>query len=219
MSLKDRDYWLRLVSREEYALVLDFMPRGNPTDPHHPSHRDRPIAQALGCKYFTLVEFHPKPGITVAIEEKVYIGFSRREFRDKVAYVWGEPITYEDLTAIAKSNLPSAVQRLVLDLEKEFTKFFNIAPPLTIKFHTLELIPGIGKKTLWVILDERARGAFKDFNDIRNRVKGFDPVKALTERLLSELRGIERYYLFAHPPKGITTAVYLDYLSKLYGER
>lgn len=219
MSSRDRDYWLRLVSREEYALVLDFMPRGNPTDSHHPSHRDRPIAQAMGCRYFTLVEFHPKPGVSVAIDERVYIGFLRRELRDKVAYVWGEPIAYEDLTAIAKSNLPTAVQRLVLDLEREFTRFFNIAPPLTIKLHTLELIPGIGRKTLWVILDERARGEFKDFGDIRSRIKGFDPVKALSERILSELRGAERYYLFVHPPKGITTAVYLDYLSKLYGER
>ncbi|MEM1623049.1 MAG: DUF655 domain-containing protein [Sulfolobales archaeon] len=219
MSFRERDYWLRLVSREEYALVLDFLPRGNPADPHHPSHRDRPIAQALGCKYFTLVEFHPKPGVSLAIEERVYIGFSRKELRDKVAYVWGEPIAYDDLTAIAKSNLPSAVQRLILEMEREFTKFFNIAPPLTIKFHTLELIPGIGKKTLWVVLDERSRGEFKDFNDIKNRVKGFDPLKALTERVISELKGTERYYLFVHPPKAAATAVYLDYLSKLYGEK
>lgn len=205
-----------MVSREDYALVLDFMPRGNPADPHHPSHRDRPIAQAIGCRFFTLVEFHPKLGISVAIDEKVYIGFSRRELRDKVAYVWGEPVAYEDLTAIAKSNLPVLVQKLVLELEREFTKFFNIAPPLTIKLHTLELLPGIGKKTLWAILDERARGEFKDFTDIKTRIKGFDPVKALTERILSELRGAERYYLFAHPPKGAAAAVYLDYLSKLY---
>ncbi|MCS7099743.1 MAG: DUF655 domain-containing protein, partial [Sulfolobales archaeon] len=125
MSLKDRDYWLRLVSREDYALVLDFLPRGNPVDPHHPSHRDRPIVQAVGCRYFTLVEFHPKPGVSIVIEEKVYIGFARRELRDKVAYVWGEPIAYEDLTAIARSNLPSAIQKIILEFEKEFTKFFN----------------------------------------------------------------------------------------------
>ena len=218
MGSRDRDYWLRLVSREEYAIVLDFMPRGNPADPHHPSHRERPIAQAVGCKYFTLVEFHPRPGASLAIDEKVYIGFSRRELRDKVAYVWGEPVLYDDLTAIAKSNLPTAVQRIVVELEKAFVRFFNTAPPLTIKLHTLELIPGVGKKTLWLILDERGRGEFKDFADIRTRVKGFDPVRALTERILSEIRGAERYYLFVHPPKNATAATYLDYLSKLYGE-
>ncbi|MCX8184223.1 MAG: DUF655 domain-containing protein [Sulfolobales archaeon] len=219
MSFKDKDYWLRLVSREDHALVLDFMPRGNPVDTHHPSHRDRPIAQAVGCRYFTLVEFHPKSGVSITIEERVYIGFTRRELRDKVAYVWGEPIAYEDLTAIAKSNLPLAIQKIILDLEKEFTKFFNTAPSLTIKLHVLELIPGIGKKTLWVILEERAREEFKDFADIKNRIKGFDPVKALTERILNELRGVERYYLFAHPPKGVATAAYLDYLSRLYIEK
>lgn len=219
MSLKDKHYWLRLVSREDYVIVLDFMPRGNPADGHHPSHRERPIAQAVGCRYFTLVEFHPKPGASIAIDERVYIGFSRRELRDKVVYVWGEPILYDDLTAIAKSNLPTALQRLVLELEKVFVKFFNIAPPLTIKLHTLELIPGVGKKTLWMILDERNRGEFKDFADLRSRIKGFDPVKALTERILSEIRGAERYYLFVHPPKNVTVATYLDYLSKLYSEK
>ncbi len=219
MSSRDRDYWRRLVSREEYALVLDFMPRGNPTDHHHPSHRERPIAQAIGCRYFTLLEFHPKPGVDVAIGEKLYVGFSRRELRDKVSFVWGEPILYDDLTSIAKSNLPTAIQSIVLELEKEFTTFFNIAQPLTIKLHMLELIPGVGKKTLWVILEERSREPFKNFADIRNRVKGFDPQKAVVERILSELRGSERYYLFVHPPRNVATAVFLDCLSKLYGEK
>lgn len=207
------------MSREEYALVLDFMPRGNPADPHHPSHRERPIAQAIGSRYFTLLEFHPKTGVDVAIGEKVYVGFLRRELRDKVSYVWGEPILYDDLTAIAKSNLPVVVQGIVLELEKEFTAFFNMAQPLTIKLHTLELVPGVGKKTLWVILEERNREPFKNFADIKSRVKGFDPQKAIAERILSELRGGERYYLFVHPPKNVATAVYLDYLSKLYGEK
>lgn len=219
MSSRDRDYWRRLVSKEDYALVLDFMPRGNPTDPHHPSHRERPIAQAIGCRYFTLLEFHPKPGVDIAIGEKLYVGFSRRELRDKVAFVWGEPILYDDLTSIAKSNLPTAIQNIVLELEKEFTTFFNTAQPLTIKLHMLELIPGIGKKTLWLILEERSKEPFKNFADIKSRIKGFDPQKAIVERILSELRGSERYYLFAHPPKNVSAAVFLDYLSRLYGEK
>jgi len=218
MGYRDRDYWRRLVGREEYALVLDFMPRGNPADTHHPSHRERPIAQAVGCDYFILLEFHPKPGVEVAISERVYVGFSRRELRDKVSFVWGEPILYEDLTAIAKSNLPEAVQKLVIEKERYFVKFFNTAAPLTIKFHTLELLPGVGKKTLWSILSERQVEAFKDFADIRNRVKGFDPVKALVERIVSEIRGVERYYLFVHPPRNVQAAAYLDCLTKLYGE-
>ncbi len=218
MGYRDRDYWRRLVGREEYALVLDFMPRGNPADAHHPSHRERPIAQALGCDYFILLEFHPKPGVEVAISERVYVGFSRRELRDKVSFVWGEPILYEDLTAIAKSNLPEAVQKLVIEKERYFVKFFNTAAPLTIKFHTLELLPGVGKKTLWGILSERQVEVFKDFADIRNRVKGFDPVKALVERIVNEIKGVERYYLFAHPPRNVQAAAYLDYLTKLYGE-
>ena len=116
----------RRIAREEFAYVLDFLPNGNPVDTHHPSHRVKPIAQALGDKYFTLLEFHPKPGIIVQQGEKVYVGFSRRELRDKVDYVWGGIVLYEELTSVAKSYLPEAIRKIVMERERVFVEFFNI---------------------------------------------------------------------------------------------
>lgn len=205
----------RKVFREDFAIVLDFMPGGNPLDQHHPSHKSKPLAQALGTTYFTLLEFHPKPGVTVAQGEKVCVSFRFRELRDKVGYVWGEPIRYDDLTAVAKSYLPEAVRAAVLDLEKVFVTFFNIAAPVTIKLHSLELIPGIGKKTMWVILEERKK-PFESFKDLQNRVKIPDPVGLISERILKEIKGEEKMYLFLEPPPGVKDAIVLGYLHRIY---
>ncbi|MCD6428577.1 MAG: DUF655 domain-containing protein [Desulfurococcales archaeon] len=204
------------IAREEYAIVLDFMPHGNPVDRHHPSHRTKPIAQAVGDKYFTLLEFYPKLGVTLSQGEKVYVGFRFRELRDKVDYVWGEPLSYEDLTAVARSYLPEAVKKIVIEKEKVFVTFFNIASPLTIKLHSLELLPGIGKKTMWAILEERQKKPFESFEDIKKRAKIPDPVAIITERLLAEIKGEERYYLFIDPPPNVFNAIVLGYLHRIY---
>ena len=82
----------------------------------------------------------------------------------------------------------------------------------------MELIPGIGKKTMWTILEERRKKPFESFEDIRNRSKAPDPVVAITERIVRELRGEERYYLFVDPPPHVSGAVFLNYLDKIYRE-
>ncbi len=206
----------RRVAREEYAVVLDYMPQGNPVDRHHPSHRSRPLAQALGDKYFTLIEFYPKPGVSLAQGEKVYVGFHHKELRDKVEFVWGEPITYDDLTGVAKSFLPDAVKKIIHEKEQVFVTFFNVAAPLTIKLHSLELLPSIGKKTMWVILEERKKEPFKSLEDVRKRCKIPNPADILTQRIISELKGEERYYLFLDPPLTVENAIVLGYLHRIY---
>ena len=205
------------VARENYAVILDYMPQGNPVDRHHPSHRIRPIAQAIGIRYFTLLEFYPKQGVTISQGEEVYVGFKHRELRDKVEYVWGEPLTYDDLTGVAKSYLPEALKEIILRKEKVFVAFFNIAAPLTIKLHSLELLPSIGKKTMWIILEERSKKPFTSFEDIKNRCKIPNPVEIVVNRILNELKGVERYYLFLDPPTGVDNAIILGYLHRIYG--
>jgi putative nucleotide binding protein len=50
---------------------------------------------------------------------------------------------------------------------------------------------------------------------VKERV-GLDPVKALVERVIRELGGGEKYYLFIKPRD--RNALYLGYLERLYGE-
>jgi len=45
--------------KEEYAIVLDFLPNGYPFDTR-PTYKKTPIAQAIGKEHFTLLELVPK---------------------------------------------------------------------------------------------------------------------------------------------------------------
>lgn len=214
-SPKHRDIDRR-VFREDYAIVLDFLPNGNPVDMHHPSHRVKPIAQAVGDKYFTLLEFHPKPRIYLTQGERVLVSFSKKELRDKVDYVWGGTVTYNDLTSVAKSYLPEAIRRIIMDKEWVFIEFFNIAEPVTLKLHSLELLPGIGKKSMWLILEERKKKRFESFEELQQRTKIVDPIKLIVDRVLIEIQGRDRYYLFLEPPPDVGGALFINYLKKLY---
>ncbi|ADI31172.1 DUF655 domain-containing protein [Staphylothermus hellenicus] len=197
----------RFYCREPYMIVLDFMEFGNPTDRHY-EHRNQPVAQGIGTKYFTLLEAVPLPAIRLEIFEKVDLG-PHSKVRKPIR------IVYDDLTSVARTNLEEAVKRIILKNEKNFVEFFNIAEPVNIRLHALELLPGIGKKTMRTILYERENKRFESFKEIHERTK-IDPVKVLVERILDELRGGEKYYLFIKPPEG--KGIYLGYLERIYGE-
>ncbi len=63
--------------------------------------------------------------------------------------------------------------------------------------HTLELLPGLGKKHLIEFLDKREDADFTSFADIRERVKLMpDPEKLVLRRIMLELEGKEKHHLF-----------------------
>ena len=81
--------------------------------------------------------------------------------------------------------------------------FFNEAEPLTPRMHALQLLPSVGEKHMWQILDARDEGDFESFDDLKDRVELLpDPRKILVKRLKAELTGDEKHYLFITPPKG-----------------
>jgi len=212
----------RRKPREYYAYVLDYLPMGNPTD-RHPHHRNRELVQLVGEDYFMLLEGFPRRGVQIDIGERVYVGpegeFDGKIYRrDKILRIDAE-IEYEDLTTVARDMLPQILETIVKKNERVFVEFFNIADAITIRMHSLELLPGVGKKTLMRILEAREQKPFESFEDIQTRAK-VDPVKVIVERIISELQGNERYYLFVHPPRQaqIAGATYLGYLDRIYAK-
>lgn len=198
----------RQAEKLEPALyVLDYLELGNPSDPHY-EHRSQPFLQGVGTRYFSLLEATPLPAMKIEILEKVELGYPSKVKR--IMHV-----SYGELTSVAKTNLPEAVKLIVLENESVFVEFFNIVEPVNIRLHALELLPDIGKKTMNQILDERSKKRFESFEDIRNRTR-VDPVKAIVNRVVKELAGGEKYYLFVRPRE--PGAMYLGYLEKLYGE-
>ena len=62
----------------------------------------------------------------------------------------------------------------------------------------LELLPGLGKKTMWAVLEERKKGKFKDFSELSSRVPSLKhPEKVISKRIEMELSNpAEKYHLF-----------------------
>jgi len=66
--------------------------------------------------------------------------------------------------------------------------------------HALELIPGIGKKYMWQIINERERKPFESFDDLQKRANIPNPAKLVAKRVLEELAGESKYRLFTRSP-------------------
>ncbi|RLG82932.1 MAG: DUF655 domain-containing protein [Thermoprotei archaeon] len=206
-----RERGFREEHKEQSVYVLDYLPFGNPLDKYR-EYRNRPVAQVIGTKYFTLLEVEPYPGIDLEVGERVDISPE-----SKIRRIIGR-ISYNDLTSNARGNLEDIVRKIVLENERIFVEFFNKAGPINIRLHSLELLPGVGKKTMKLILEERKKKRFESFNEIQERVKLSDPAKTIVDRVIVELRGEDKYYLFVKPPRFVleSGAVYLGYLEKLH---
>jgi putative nucleotide binding protein len=273
---------------ERIGLVLDYMPFGNRRDPHK-HHQKEPVVQAIGFRYFTLLDGIPLNFSDVDFFEKVSLlsemlktiirlRESRKGLRTnvilacyrgaqetlclpltsldemdrklleasfeeyervkvlsdlsemeeflkskgmplKMIRVPPTPIRYDDLSPTARDNLRGAIERIVREREKEFVQFFNIAEPINVRLHAIELLPGIGKKTLRRVLQYRARKPFESFDEIHSVIK-VDPVSSLVEKILEEIRGEASYYLFVRPQPEEGAEVergrpFLDYISRI----
>ena len=179
-------------TKEETAVVLDFLPNGYSYD-DRPMYMKTPIAQAVGNQHFVLLELVPKKGIHLQPFEEVYIGDGKR---DKIHHIVGK-MAVEKLTATAKSELEFVIKDIIKKNEQRFVDFFNRAQPLSTRMHQLELLPGLGKKHMWQIIESRDEKPFENFSDLKNRVKLMpDPEKAVLRRILQELEGTEKHKIF-----------------------
>jgi len=105
-------------------------------------------------------------------------------------------VSYQELTASAKAEMQPVLETLIRHQEERFVGFFNVSQPVTPRMHALELLPGIGKKSMWQIVNARERKQFTSFKDIQERTKTSDPVKVLAKRIVDELSGEGKYRLF-----------------------
>ncbi|MDG6990015.1 MAG: DUF655 domain-containing protein [Nitrososphaerota archaeon] len=174
---------------EEYAYVLDFMPRGKSAAIKG---REGPMVQAIGEDRLTLLELLAMENQEFEIGEKVKIG---KEGREKIVSVLGK-LTFEEMSSEAKASLPAVVESLVKENEKRYVAAFNDLQPLTPRLHGLELIPGIGKTFMKEIIEMREKQPFESFDDIQKRVGLREPAKMIAKRIGEELAGDSRVSIF-----------------------
>ena len=174
---------------EEYAFVLDFDTRGKSSTVRG---RDGIIVTAIGEDHLTLLEVLGIPNSIFEVGEKIFIG---KEGRTKILSVLGK-MDYDKISSSAQSELETVVENIVTINESKFVDYLNKAQPLTPRIHTLELIPGIGKTYMKIMLEEREEKQFESYQDLQERVGFKEPVKHISERIMDEITGESRMNLF-----------------------
>ncbi len=179
--------------REEFAIVLDFLPNGYPFGVRGEFQRKFPVAQGIGKIRFGLLELAPKKGISLQPGQEVYLGEGKR---DEIHHIIGK-LSYSRLTETAKTEVKFILEKLIKENEQRFIQFFNEAGPINMRRHYLELLPGVGKKHMWEIIEQRKEKPFENFEDIKSRVKLLpDPEKLVMKRIISEFEENDNYHIF-----------------------
>lgn len=177
--------------KDEYIVVLDFLSTG-----HADSRRAEPIVQGVGTNFLSLLEVVLKPEVVAKPGDLIYIGEKKR---DQVKYIKGR-IGYDNLTGFAKKELEDVIDKIINQNEQRFINFFNVAGPVSTRLHSLELLPGIGKKHMWDIIEKRKVKKFESFEDLKKRVEMLpDPKRMVKKRIIEELKESDRHRLFVTP--------------------
>tara|TARA_Y100000310_G_C20443786_1_gene697356 strand:- start:169 stop:705 length:537 start_codon:yes stop_codon:yes gene_type:complete len=178
------------MEKEEHAVILDYLPNGYPLEG-----KMMPIAQAIGESNLVLLELVPRKGIALELGERVYIGEGKRE---KIYYILGR-LKKERISESSKEQIKAFIEKVVKEREKEFIEFFNKAESINKRIHQIELLPGLGKKYVKEIINQRDIKGFDSFEDMKKRIQNLPfPEKSVEKRILQELIEDERYNLFTH---------------------
>jgi putative nucleotide binding protein len=163
-----------------------------------PSWAKTPIAQVLTFPDFVLYEVKTNKNSDLQIQEQetYEIFLNEGKLRDVL-----NKIDYNDLTSTSKALILPILEKQVLNFEEEFINFFNNSTSITPRMHALKLLPGIGQKHMWEIIETRERQKFVTFEDISDRTSISAPAKLIAQRIIKELQRDVKYYLFSKTKK------------------
>jgi len=188
----------QFIKKFRELIILDILLHGHPEE-DKPSWSKTPIAQVLTFPDFVLYEVKCNRDSEIKIQEKnTYEEFL---IHNKLKEVL-KKIDYKDLTNTSKALIQPILEKEILNYEEEFLNFFNNSTSITPRMHSLKLLPGIGQKHMWELIEARNRQKFTTFQDITDRTSLSHPTKQLAQRIIKELQreGI-KYYLFSKTRK------------------
>ena len=188
----------QFIKKFREIIILDILLHGHPEE-DKPSWSKTPLAQLITFPDFVLYEVKINRDSDIRVQEKnTYEEFVRQnKLRDVI-----KKIDYDDLTNTSKALIQPILEQEVKNYEEEFINFFNNSTAITPRMHALKLLPGVGQKHMWEILEARNRQKFTTFQDISDRTSISHPAKLIAQRIIKELeREGVKYYLFSKTQK------------------
>ena len=188
----------QFIKKFREIIILDILLHGHPEE-DKPSWSKTSLAQVITFPDFVLYEVKINRDSDIKVQEKnSYEEFVRQnKLRDVI-----KKIDYNDLTNTSKALIQPILEQEVMNYEEEFINFFNNSTAITPRMHALKLLPGVGQKHMWEILDARNRQKFTTFQDISDRTSISHPAKLIAQRIIKELeREGVKYYLFSKTQK------------------
>jgi len=184
----------QFIKKYRELVILDILLHGHPEE-DKPSWSKTPIAQVLTFPDFVLYEVKCNRDSEIKIQEKNT--YEKFLIQNKLKEV-SKKIDYKDLTNTSKALIQPLLEKEILNYEEEFLNFFNNSTSITPRMHSLKLLPGIGQKHMWELIEARNRQKFTTFQDITDRTSLSHPAKQIAQRIIKELQrdGI-KYYLFS----------------------
>lgn len=162
--------------------LLDILQHGGVDKAGHSWH---PICQIIEVPSFRLLEVNLNKKLIpeLKLQQKIIYQGTDESPLGRVNKV----LKYEDLTPASETTLEFVLEAYVTENEKVFVDFVNNAGPITLKRHSLEILPGVGKKLMWEIINHREKQPFTSFEDIHENVPGFKPVDVFARRIFEEI--------------------------------
>jgi len=187
----------QFIKKFREVVILDLLMHGHLRE-NKPSWAKTPIAQVLTFPDFVLYEVKTNKNSDLQIQEQetYEIFLNEGKLRDVL-----NKIDYNDLTSTSKALILPILEKQVLNFEEEFINFFNNSTSITPRMHALKLLPGIGQKHMWEIIETRERQKFVTFEDISDRTSISAPAKLIAQRIIKELQRDVKYYLFSKTHK------------------
>ncbi|TFH29745.1 MAG: DUF655 domain-containing protein [Promethearchaeota archaeon] len=170
------------IKKGVLVFVLDILQHGGVDKAGHSWH---PISQVIEVPSYRLLEVNLNKKLIpdLILNQKILYQGTEDSPLGRVNKV----LKYDDLTLASITTLQSVLETYVKENEKIFVEFINSAGPITLKRHSLEILPGVGKKIMWEIINFREKHPFTSFKEIRENVPGFKPVEVIAKRIIEEL--------------------------------
>ncbi len=185
------------IKKGTQLYLLDILQHGGVDKAGHSWH---PICQVIEIPSFRLLEVNLNKKLipNLEVQQKIIYEGSEESPLGRVNKV----LHYDDLTPTSINTLSSVLESYVKENEAKFLHFINNAGPITLKRHSLEVLPGVGKKLMWEIIKYREKHPFQSFKEIHENVPGFKPVDVFAKRIIEEISDPDqKHFLFAKRQK------------------